>query len=992
MVAEPQISPGGKFVRAVLPWLIGGGALAVYVLTLNHWVSFNSLGRGNLGQVARTSGWIWQPELFGPVNWLVTYPFRWLPLKAIPLALNLFSALCAALTLALLARSVALLPHDRTDEQRQKEQGEFSLLSIRSAWLPPVMAALVCSLQLTFLENATTFTTGMTGAATPSPWGAGCEMLDLLLFAYVIRCVLEFRIHERESWLTRAAFVYGAAVTNNWAMIGFFPLLLTALIWIKGLDFFNARFLTRMFLWGLAALSLYLLLPLVQSTADIAPTPFWPALKVNLASQKLILGQLIGFFRQAHQDALLLAVTSLLPILVISIRWASYFGDTSRLGVALTTAIFHLVHGVFLVVCIWVALDPPFSPRFSPLGKEPGIPFLRLSYLSALSIGYFSGYFLLIFGGGADRPQRQPLYLRLINFVILSVVWLLLLIAPAALIYRNLPQIRVTNGPILKQYADSMYQTLPLGAIVLSDDPRRLLLMQSAAAQSGKNKDLMFLDTASLQFPEYHKYLKKKYPQRWQSVPKERKQLVDQATLLQLISKFAKSNNVYYLHPSFGYYFDVFWAEPHGLVYKLNPYPTNILIAPLPTKDLIEENEKFWTRAQETTITPLLRVITPPGPANRAELSFRLMQQAHLKQEPNRAATVLAEFYSRALNYWGVEMQRSGQLPGAAAHFDRALELNSDNIVAQLNLECNKNLQAGRKSSIQLTRPVEDQFGKYRNWDQIMGQNGPFDEPNACYEQGRIFVPNGLYRQAAYQFDRAKTLAPDNVAARLWLAQLYILSQMPDQSLKLIEEIHAQPDLLRITRTNQNEVLFVEASAHLAAHDPQGAQAAVDTVLKKYPADEDLLATATQVYMNYADYSNALPIIEKQLQLTPDNQSALVNKGFASLQINAYEQAIPPLTRVLTMQSNYYPAMLNRAIAYLRSDHLDAAKQDYEVLQKALPTAYQIYYGLGEIAYRKKETNAAIRSYTLYLTNSPRDTEEARFISGRLKELRPGSR
>src|SRR5258706_1921222 len=173
MATEQEISPGGRFVRAALPWVIAGAAFAIYALTLNHWLSFNSLGQGNLAQVAKASGWSWQPNLHGPVNWLLTYPFRWLPLKTIPLALNLFAALCAALTLALLARSIALLPHDRTDEQRQKEQGEFSLLSIRSAWLPPVLAALVCGLQLTFWENATAFSTSM----TPTPWGAGGEML-----------------------------------------------------------------------------------------------------------------------------------------------------------------------------------------------------------------------------------------------------------------------------------------------------------------------------------------------------------------------------------------------------------------------------------------------------------------------------------------------------------------------------------------------------------------------------------------------------------------------------------------------------------------------------------------------------------------------------------------------------------------------------------------------------------------------------------------------
>src|SRR2546425_4659744 len=219
---EQEVIPKTRFVSIVLPWLIAAGALAIYLITLNRWVSL-----GSLLQAAKLSGWTWQPDLSEPLYWLLTYPLRWLPSNAIPLALNLLSAVCAVLTLALLARSVALLPHDRTHEQRQREHGEFSLLSIRAAWLPPVLAAVICGLQLTFWEHAT---------------AASGDMLNLLLFAYVIRCVLEFRIDERESWLTRAALVYGLGMTNNWAMIGFFPLFLGALVWIRGLSFFQSWF------------------------------------------------------------------------------------------------------------------------------------------------------------------------------------------------------------------------------------------------------------------------------------------------------------------------------------------------------------------------------------------------------------------------------------------------------------------------------------------------------------------------------------------------------------------------------------------------------------------------------------------------------------------------------------------------------------------------------------------------------------------------------
>jgi hypothetical protein len=83
---------------------------------------------------------------------------------------------------------------------------------------------------------------------------------------------------------------------------------------------------------------------------------------------------------------------------------------------------------------------------------------------------------------------------------------------------------------------------------------------------------------------------------------------------------------------------------------------------------------------------------------------------------------------------------------------------------------------------------------------------------------------------------------------------------------------------------------------------------------------------------------------------------------------------------------------LNLAIANLGSKNLDAAQQHYETLQKVFPTAFQIYYGLGEIAFLKNDTNAAIRSYQLYLTNSPPGNQEAEFVNDRLRMLTLGSK
>jgi tetratricopeptide (TPR) repeat protein len=143
--------------------------------------------------------------------------------------------------------------------------------------------------------------------------------------------------------------------------------------------------------------------------------------------------------------------------------------------------------------------------------------------------------------------------------------------------------------------------------------------------------------------------------------------------------------------------------------------------------------------------------------------------------------------------------------------------------------------------------------------------------------------------------------------------------------------------------------------------------------------------------MRYGCYSNALTAVEQQLAIAPTNMTALINKGYVCMQVGAFEQAIPPLTKVLAMDTNNYSALLNRAIAFLRSDKLDAAQRDYGVLQKAFPTAFQIYYGLGEIAWLKKDTNAAIRNYQIYQANAPTNTAEAKLVSARLEELKSGS-
>jgi tetratricopeptide (TPR) repeat protein len=984
MTMDEDISPHQQVAARKLPWVIGIAGLVIYLITLNHWLSFSSLG-----QVAKVSGWTWYPELSAPLYWLLTSPFKLLPPKLVPLALNSLSAVFGALTLALLARSVALLPHDRTLAQRERERGPWSLLSIRAAWVPPVFAAMVCGLQLSFWESAT-------NASTSGTLSVSSHMLDVMLLAYVIRCLLEHRIDDQESWLTRAAFVYAIGITNDWAMIGFLPLFIIALVWIKGMSFFNPQLLTRMFLCGLAGLSLYLIQPAYYSLADVGNVPFWAGLRSNLGTQKYML----SIFASDKQVLLALSLTSIVPILIIGIRWPSFLGDTSAKGIALAKLMFHAVHACLFIACLWVALDPPVSPR----NQNLGVPYLSFYYLAALSVGYFTGYFLLVFGKTSLRNRRVEPLTKLIQMFATGCVWAVFILVPAVLLYRNLPQVRISNGPLLREYAEQLVASLPDEPVaVLSDDLARLTLLQAASAQSGKPRDWLYLYTSALRIPDYHYFLREKCGQRWPyDPPPDRTRALAEIDVLGKIVNLGEKRKLFYLHPSFGYYFEALYPEPNGLAYQLHPYSPGNALPPALSEEVIKYNEAFWEKVSSESLPKVLNALAINVGGGLLDPVF---QSLRLKKQPNRDATILGGYYSRALTYWGTEEQKLNRLKPAEDSFARALKLNPENQVARLDLSSNQKLQRDDKAPHQPISAFDGLLRKYQSLDQLVSENGPLDEPTLCHERGNAFFRGNNYRQSAQQFQRAVELDPGYLEPYLALGLLYTTIQLPKEALKILDKANARPEMAESIHHQRGEVLFVELSALLACNEDATAAHRVQTALANAPGDTNIIWAAEQAFIRSAAvtntagrYSEAMSVIDHELKLFPNKSDSLLNKGWLCIQLGRFQDAIPPLNRVVEIETSNvdmaHRARLNRAIAFLQLEQLPEAQKDYTELQKVYTNSVPLLYGLGEIAYRSKDTNGAVNYYEQYLraiSNAP-ISDEAALVKTRLQELKPGPR
>lgn len=950
----PQKSARKHFVTRLFPWIIAAGALLIYLFTLNHWVTLRSLP-----VVAKVAGWDWHPENISwrpsavqPLHFLLTYPFRWLPGNAQLIGLNLFSAICAALTLALLARSIVILPHDRTREQRQRETGQFAFLNVPNSWLPPFVAVLVLGLQIIFWQSAIAHTG---------------EMLNLLIFAYVIRCLLEYRISKKDNWLLKMALVYGLGVTNNWAMIGFFPFFLVALIWIKGRSFFEFHFVTRMVLFGLIGLSLYLLFPLIAAFSTNSDQTFFQALLGHLRFQKSYVFDIP--FRQMtalRGRLMVISLTSLLPLLMIGIRWPSFRGDISAIGGMITALMFRVVHLFFLGILISLYFEPPYSPY--ELGYKL-MPFLSFYYLSALAVGYFVGYALLVFGREPMKAwsRSTPLF-KMINRTVLVAVWIGVIAAPIALARKNFPEIQAVNSDAASRYAKFASESLPDGdAIVLSDDATHLYLLQAAHAKMGKPVRNILVETSSLLNRNYHRYLNQQFPKIWPA-PNPTNSISEVEMILQL-DAMAKTNRLFYLHPSFGYYFEKFYPTPHELVYELKSYQGSELLPPPLSKDVIAENQKFWDGFAKDVLPSL------PDLGKRSE----------------EVRTINA-YYSCSLNYWGTQLQKAKMLKEAGQAFANSVALNPDNVVAQINQRFNINLQRDEIRPVPADDELVKKLNQFGNLQIAMQWNGPFDERDFCIQLGVIFGLGNNFRQSAQQFMRALEFSPKSDPARLGLAKTYIDLRRPDDALKLVRELREDAKTDPLTPALQFDLLRTEALAYLAKNDFPTAEKLLLDARKEKPKDDDRFTLLTQLYVATGRFTNAMQIAEQKLKSSPEDPRALFTKGVLQMQFGDYDKAIDTLNHVLDLQPKNYDALLNRAIANLQSGKFDLAKKDYNTLLENLPAAnsYPIYFRLADLAEKQNDKSEAIKNYKAYLKRAPATAPDRAEAEKRISKLKSG--
>ncbi|MCW5559864.1 MAG: hypothetical protein KIT22_18760, partial [Verrucomicrobiae bacterium] len=511
--------------------------------------------------------------------------------------------------------------------------------------------------------------------------------------------------------------------------------------------------------FALAGLSLYLILPLGASITGASDLGFWQTLKANLTLQK---AYLLGVPRGR---GLLLGLAMLLPLGLVAIRWQGAKGSSLE-RIAGTGALV-LLQLMWLVLAVFLAFDPAFSPR-QLMYLAPGsgeLPLLTFSFCSALAAGYFAGWFLLVGGTDPENDWDRPNpALRWLGRAAAGAMIVASVAVPAALATRNYAAVQAQNSSATHDLATALAEDLPATpTLVLSDDSMAARLLTAELSQRPEAPSHVLVDTRRGPDARYRQWLAARHGTTMPGLRAfgDAKENVA-GVLTELVIATATNGSVRYLNPSFGFFFERVSSTPAGVTFTLGPVPAEFQ-RPSPKPETLEAALGVWSR-QAPRWEPVLRMRELEAPDARD----------------------LGAFWSRAANALAVTLQRAGKLPEAGRLFQDAQRINPGNALARINHQVNALVAAGKPIGTNLL----EQMSRLP-LVQTLNTDGPMDEPHALLNYGRALLSSSdrLPRQAWEAIHRSAELLPGSLAAASGEVEALIQGGKLEEARRQLDEL-----------------------------------------------------------------------------------------------------------------------------------------------------------------------------------------------------------
>ncbi len=279
-------------------------------------------------------------------------------------------------------------------------------------------------------------------------------------------------------------------------------------------------------------------------------------------------------------------------------------------------------------------------------------------------------------------------------------------------------------------------------------------------------------------------------------------------------------------------------------------------------------------------------------------------------------------------NNLGLALLQKGNVVDAIAHFQKALEINPNDVEANINLG-SALLQKGN---------VDEAIAHYQKTLQINPNN-----VEAHNNLGNALLQKGNVDEAIAHYQRALQIKPDSAEAHNNLGLALLQKGDVNEAIAHFQEaLQIYPD-------------------YAEAHNNLG-----NTLLQKGKVDD------------------AITHFQRALQINSDNAKACYNLGNALLQKGKVDEAIVHYQRALQITPGYSEAHNNLGEALLQKGSVDEAIAHYQRSLQIKPNVAETHYNLANALLQKGKVDEAIAHFQKALQIKPDSAKAQNNLGGAL--------
>ena len=370
---------------------------------------------------------------------------------------------------------------------------------------------------------------------------------------------------------------------------------------------------------------------------------------------------------------------------------------------------------------------------------------------------------------------------------------------------------------------------------------------------------------------------------------------------------------------------------------------------------------------------------------------------------------------------WGNDKFMQGNLRGAIADYDRAIELNPDYAEAcffrggaKVVLGDYRGAKADYDRAIELNPDYADTYTNRGNINQILGYNSEaiadYDRaielnPNyagAYYNRGIAKAELDKHSEAIADYDRAIKLKPDfaeaynnrgNAKSKLgdhdsaiadydWAIELNpenagaynnrgnAKSELGDHEGAIVDfdrAIALKPDYVEAYNNRGN------AKKDLGDHD--GAVADYVQAIEIKPDYANAYYNRGIAKYELEDYKSAIADYDQAIELKPDYAEAYNNRGNAKSKLGDYDGAVADYGRAIALKPDYVDAYTNRGNAKSGLGDHEGAIADLDQATELNPDFAEAYTSRGNAKFNLSDHNGAIADYNRTIELKPDDVK-----------------